>query len=66
MTSHDPNGVPIDCVHSRAISTEIGERLRATLIGNPTRLPPHLLRLAELLDSVEFGALPPGIQLRLT
>jgi hypothetical protein len=64
MTSQDPNGVPIDRVHIGAINTEIGERLRATLIGNPTRLPPHLLRLAEQMDSVEFGTLPSRIQLR--
>jgi hypothetical protein len=63
MTSQYPNGVRIDRVHSGAINKEIGERLRATLIGNPTRLPPHLLGLAELLDSVEFGTLPSRIQL---
>jgi len=53
MTSRNPSGVQINRVHSGAICTEIGERLRATLIGNPTCLLPHLLRLTELLDSVE-------------
>jgi len=55
MTSQDPNGVQINCVHSDAICTEIGERLSATLAGNPTQLPPHLLSMAELLDTALRG-----------
>jgi hypothetical protein len=55
MTSQDPNGVQIDRVHSRAIRTEIGERLRATLTGNASQLPPHLHGLTERFDSVECG-----------
>jgi len=53
--SQDPNGLQIHRVHSGAICTEIGERLRVTLTGNPTRLPPRLLSLTKLLDSVECG-----------
>ena len=55
MTSQDPNGVQIDRVHSHAIRTEIGERLRVTLAGNPNQLPPRLLGLAKRFDSVERG-----------
>ena len=51
MTSQDPNGVQIDRVHSGAICTEIGERLRAMLTGNP----PHLLSLTDRLDGVKCG-----------
>jgi hypothetical protein len=56
MTSQDPCGIQINRVHSGAICMEIGERLRLTLTGNPTRVPPHLLSLTELLDDVEYGA----------
>ncbi len=55
MTSQDANGVQIDRVHSDAICTEIGERLCATLAGNPAQLPPHLLGLAELFDTAVPG-----------
>jgi hypothetical protein len=55
MTSQDANGVQIDRVHSDAICMEIGERLCATLAGNPTQLPPHLLGLAELFDTAVHG-----------
>ena len=55
MTSQDPNGVQMDRVHSRAIRTEIGERLRATLTGNANPLPPHLHSLTERLDRAECG-----------
>jgi hypothetical protein len=55
MTSQNPNGVQIDRVNSGAICTEIGERLRATLTGNPNQLPPYLLRLTEQFDGVECG-----------
>jgi len=55
MTSQDENGVQINHVHSDAIRTEIGERLCATLAGKPTQLPPHLLGLAELLDTAVHG-----------
>ena len=55
MTSQDANGVQIDRVHSDAICTEIGERLCATLAGNPAQLPPHLLGLAELFDTAVHG-----------
>jgi hypothetical protein len=50
MTRQDRNGVQINRVHAGAICTEIGERLQATLAANSTRLPPHLVRLTELLD----------------
>jgi hypothetical protein len=55
MTSQDPNGIQIDRLHSRAIRTEIGERLRATLTGNPNQLPPRLHSLTERFDSAECG-----------
>jgi hypothetical protein len=55
MTSPDPNGVQLDRVHSRAIRTEIGERLRAALTGNPNQLSPHLHSLAERFESLECG-----------
>jgi hypothetical protein len=55
MTSQNPNNVQIDRVNSGAICTEIGERLRATLTGNPSQLPPYLVRLTERLDGVESG-----------
>ena len=55
MTSQNPNGVQIDRVHSDAIRTEIGERLRAALAGNPNPLPSRLLNLLERFDSVERG-----------
>jgi hypothetical protein len=55
MASQDPNGVQIDRVHSRAIHTEIGERLRATLTGDANQLPPHLHSLTERFDGAERG-----------
>jgi hypothetical protein len=55
MVSQDPNGVQIDQIHAGAICNEIGERLRATLTGNPDRLPPRIVGLTERLDSVERG-----------
>jgi len=53
MTSQNSNIVQINRVHSGAICTEIGERLRATLTGIPT--PPPLFRETELLDNAERG-----------
>ena len=50
MTRQDRNSVQIDRVHAGAICSEIGERLQATLTVGSTRLPPHLVRLTELLD----------------
>ena len=50
MTRENQNRVEIDHVHAGAICAEIGERLQATLKPN-TRMPPHLVRLTELLDS---------------
>lgn len=55
MASQDPNGVQIDSVNSGAICTEIGERLRATLRGNPNHMPPYLVSLTERFDGVECG-----------
>jgi hypothetical protein len=55
MTSQVPNGVQIDRLHSSAICTEIGERLRAALAADPNQLPPHLLGLSEQLDSGASG-----------
>ena len=55
MMSQDPDCVQIDRIHTGAICNEIGERLRATLTGNPDRLPPHILGLTERFDSVERG-----------
>jgi hypothetical protein len=52
MTSQDRNGVQITHVHSEAICTEVGERLRGALPAKPARLPPDLLRLTKRLDSV--------------
>ena len=53
--SQDPNGVQIDQIHTGAICSEIGERLRATLAGNPKQVPLHILGLTERFDSVERG-----------
>lgn len=61
MTSQDLNSVQIDHAHSGAICTEIGERLRATLPGDPEQLPTHLLSLTKRLDGVECGDLPSRI-----
>ena len=58
MTSQDRNGVQITHVHSEAICTEVGERLRGALPAKPARLPPDLLRLTKRLDSVERGDTP--------
>lgn len=55
MTSQTPAGVQIDRVHSGAICTEIGERLRIALAGTPDPLPSRLLNLLERFDSVERG-----------
>jgi hypothetical protein len=55
MTSQQPNDVQIDSVHTDAIRAEIGERLSATLAGNPPQLPSHLLGLAEQLDTAVPG-----------
>lgn len=55
MTSQNPNGVQIDRVHSGAICTEIGERLRIAMAGTPNPLPSRLLRLLERFDNVERG-----------
>jgi hypothetical protein len=52
MTNQDPNGLQINRIHTGAICNEIGERLRATLAGNPNQLPPHILGLTERFDSV--------------
>ena len=60
-TRHDqqyPNSVEIDRVHSVAICLEIGERLGGALTATPTRLPP---RLAELLDILECNNVSFGI-----
>ena len=64
MTSQDPHGVQINRVHSGAICTEIGERLRTSLAGKPTRLPPDLLALTALLDSAERGDVAIEIDVR--
>jgi hypothetical protein len=53
MMSQDPNGVQIDRIHTGAICAEIGERLHATLAGNPKQVPLNILRLTERFDSVE-------------
>ena len=53
MTSQNPNGIQIDRVHSGAICTEIGERLRIALAGTPNPLPLRLLSLLERFDSAE-------------
>jgi hypothetical protein len=58
MTRQNPNRVEITRVHSEAICTEVGERLRGALPANPARLPPDLLRLTKRLDSVERGDAP--------
>jgi hypothetical protein len=55
MTSQSSHGIQISRVHSGAICMEIGERLRVALTGNQTGVPAHLLRLAALLDDVEYG-----------
>ena len=57
MTSQNPGGVRIDRVDSGTICTEIGERLRAALTGNPNQLPPDLVSQIERLDRVERGKL---------
>ena len=53
MTGQQRNQVHISRVHSEAICAEIGARLPAALTGSPARLPPHLLKLIELLEDVE-------------
>jgi hypothetical protein len=53
MMSQDPNGVQIDRIHTGAICKEIGERLHATLAGNPEQLPLHIRGLTERFDGVE-------------
>jgi hypothetical protein len=55
------NGVQINRVHAGAICAEIGERLQAILAASPARLPPHLVRLTELLDNVECCDAPSRI-----
>jgi hypothetical protein len=61
MTSHVPNGVKINRIHTGAICEEIGERLRASPAGRPNRLPARIVNLTELLglmerfESVECG-----------
>jgi hypothetical protein len=55
MMSQDPNGIQIDRIHTGAICKEIGERLHATLAGNPKQVPPSILGLTERFDSVERG-----------
>jgi len=55
--------IPIDEVHSRAICTEIGERLRAMLPRSQTELPAsietRLNRLRELDDDYSPSIVPP-------
>ena len=58
MNSQYPNSVEIDRVHSVAICLEIGEGLGGALTATPTRLPP---RLAELLDILECNNVSFGI-----
>jgi hypothetical protein len=53
MNGPERSGVQIGRLHNEAICAEIGERLATALAGNSARLPPHLLRLMELFDSVE-------------
>lgn len=53
MARQFPNGVKIDQTHASAICEEIGERLRASPAGKPTRTPAHIVRLAELLRLME-------------
>jgi hypothetical protein len=64
MSGQEQVGVQIGRDHIKAICAEIGERLPAALRGSPARLPPHLLRLMELLDSLE-GRDAPSIGPRL-
>jgi hypothetical protein len=53
MTTQDWDRVRIDSVHSGAICTEIGERLRASLAAAHQRWPSDLRKLTELLDPAE-------------
>jgi hypothetical protein len=55
MTTRDSSGVRIDSVHSGAICTEIGERLRVSLAMANQRWPSDLHKLTERLDTVERG-----------
>jgi hypothetical protein len=58
MTCQQLNQVHIGRVHIEAICAEIGARLPAALTGSPARLPPHLLKLIELLEGVECRDAP--------
>jgi hypothetical protein len=58
MTRQNPNRVEFTHVHSEAICSEVGERLRSALPAEPARLPPDLLRLTKQLDSVTGGDPP--------
>jgi hypothetical protein len=51
----NPKHVQITHVHSEAICTEVGERLRGALPAKPARLPPYLLKLTKRLNSAESG-----------
>jgi hypothetical protein len=53
MTKQDQSGLQIDPIHTGAICQEFGERLRADLKQNPSRLPPGILGLMERFDSVD-------------
>ena len=58
MTSQDATGVEITHIHSKAIYTEIGERLRDALPAYPTQLPLDILGLTKRLDSAGRGDTP--------
>jgi hypothetical protein len=65
MTRQNPKRVEITHVHSEAICTEVGERLRGALPAEPARLPPDLLRLTKRLDSATHAVTPhSGTRLR--
>jgi hypothetical protein len=53
MRDREQNGVRVGAVHIEAICAEIGDRLPAALTTGSAPLPPHLLRLMELLLGVE-------------
>jgi len=50
MIRHNPKHVEITCIHSTAICSEIGERLRDVLTATSTRSSPRLTELLAMFE----------------